>query len=80
LIVDERTSRIEPTSNFCCDERETPGAVLTVLSIARSEGEEVDISADLWTCAVCDGTPLAILVVVLGAKAKGVVKGVELQE
>jgi len=54
--------------------------VLTVLSIARSAGEEeVDISADFCACAVCEGTPLDILVV-LGAKEKGVVKGVELQE
>jgi len=52
----------------------------TVLSIPRSEGEEVDISADFWTCAVCDGTPLDILVVILGAKEKGVIKGDELQE
>lgn len=43
-----------------------------MLSISRSEGEvEVDISADFWTCAVCEGTPVDILGKVLEGRERG---------
>jgi hypothetical protein len=48
---------------FCCEESETPVAVLILLSIPRSEAEgveEVDILYFCWICAVSEGTPVDI--------------------
>ena len=48
---------------FCCEESETPVAVLISLSILRSEAEgveELDMLDCCWICVVSEGTPVDI--------------------